>query len=496
MTSIRVEDAPQAIGEQEFLGALAPMRSAPVAEVAKAVAESRRRLVVLDDDPTGTQTVAGVPVLTTWSVEDLRWALLQDVTVFYVLTNTRSLSDEEAGVRVREVIANLVDAARLEDVEFVVASRSDSTLRGHYPVETDALSDALADVGVNVDGIVIVPAYIEAGRFTVDSVHWVRSPAGLIRAGESEFARDASFGYESSDLRDYVEEKTKGRWMAADVARITITDIRAGGADQVATILKTLTRRRPVVVDAASDDDLRVLALALMQAERFGSCLLYRVGPSFVRARAGIDARAALSVGEVSDIVQRDASENGVLGSPYGLVVVGSHVAQTTRQLERLRGLDGLSAFQLDVSQLLTPTSRARVIARAIDDVVARLESCDVVVETTRLVVRGDDASTSLAIARSVSTALVDVVRGVVGRRVPRWIVAKGGITSSDIATEALKIRRAWVRGPLLEGIISLWEPAPESAWTLPYVVFAGNVGSDEALCDVVLKLRGRDRCC
>ncbi len=157
-------------------------------------------------------------------MEDLRWALSQDIPAFFVLTSTRSLSDQDAGARVRQIADNLIDAARLERAEFVLASRSDSTLRGHFPLETDVLSDALARSGRNVDGVVIVPAYIEAGRFTVDSVHWVRSPEGLIRAGQSEFARDATFGYEASDLRDYVTEKTAGRWKASDVARITMEE--------------------------------------------------------------------------------------------------------------------------------------------------------------------------------------------------------------------------------------------------------------------------------
>ena len=492
VTSIRVEDGTRPVNELEFLDALVPARSVPVSEIASAVVTSKRFLVVLDDDPTGTQTVSGVPVLTTWSVEDLRWAFSQDVTAFYVLTNTRSLSDEDAGVRVREVAANVVGAARLEGVEFVVASRSDSTLRGHFPLETDVLSDTLAQAGLNIDGVVIVPAYIEAGRFTVDSVHWVRSAGGLVRAGESEFARDATFGYESSDLRDYVAEKTRGRWRATDVARITIEDIRLGGVERVTAVLESLSGGRPVVVDAASDDDLRVLALALMHAEQRGVRLLYRVGPSFVRARAGIEARGALSVEEVREITRCEA-RGAAPASAHGLVVVGSHVAQTTRQLQRLRALDGLAAFEIDVERLLNPTTRAGQIAEAIDDIVSNLGSTDVLVETSRTLVRSDDAETSLAIARSVSTALVEVVRGVLGRRVPCWIVAKGGITSSDIATEALKIRRAWVRGPLLNGIVSLWEPVPGSLWTLPYVVFAGNVGDDEALFEVVAKLRGRD---
>jgi uncharacterized protein YgbK (DUF1537 family) len=477
--------------ETVFLGGLPAIRRVSVDEVARVVDSSKRRLVVLDDDPTGTQTVAGVPVLTTWSAEDLRWALSQDVTAFYVLTNTRSLSGDDAEARNREIVENLVAAARAEGVDFAIASRSDSTLRGHFPLESDVLCEALAEVGDVVDAIVIVPAYIEAGRFTVDSVHWVRSPDGLIRAGESEFARDATFGYASSDLREYVEEKTRGRWQAADVGRITLSDIREGGVGTVVTILETLSGGHPVVVDAACDDDLRVLSLALLEAERSGKRFVYRVGPSFVRARAGLDARPALTAVEVDDIRRHGFNDTHDVVSPHGLIVVGSHVAQTTRQLERLREASVPNEVELDVGKLLLPNSRDETIADAIREVVEHLGRGDVVIETSRHVVHGDDAAASLAIARSVSAALVAVVQGVVARVVPNWIVAKGGITSSDIATEALQVRRAWIRGPLLDGIVSLWEPVPGSPWTMPYVVFAGNVGNDDALAEVVTKLRG-----
>lgn len=466
------------------------MRPKSAEEVARVVERSKRRLVVLDDDPTGTQTVAGVPVLTTWSVADLRWALSRDVLVFFVLTNTRSLSPKDTEARVREVTENLVEAARLERVDFAIASRSDSTLRGHYPLETDVLSDVLAACGKAVDAVVIVPAYVEAGRFTVDSLHWVRSPEGLVPAGASEFARDATFGYSSSDLCSYVEEKTHGRWAAADVARITLDAIRGGGVPAVTSVLEGLSGERPVVVDATCDDDLRVLALALDRAEQSGRRFVYRVGPSFVRARAGLASPSALSASDIAEVRGRSGVGQQTERSAHGLIVVGSHVAQTTRQLVRLRESVDLFDVELDVTTLLS-SARDEAIARAVEDVVAHLGQSEVILATSRDVVRGADPHQSLAIARRVSAALVSVVANVVARLAPAWIVAKGGITSSDMATEALGIRRAWVRGPLLDGIVSLWEPVTESPHPLPYVVFAGNVGSDDALAAVVTKLQG-----
>ena len=228
------------------------------------------RLVILDDDPTGTQTIADLPVLTSWSVADLQWALQQPTTGFFVLTNTRSLSADDAAALNRQVVDSLHQAASTEQVSYVIASRSDSTLRGYFPLETDVLAEELASRGTIVDGVIVCPAYVEPGRLTVDSVHWARTNDGMIPVSHSEFAKDASFGYRNSDLRDWVEEKTGGRIPRDQVARITLSDIRVGGPDRVLKILSGLRDGQPVVVDTAADADQQVVVVALLRAEAAG----------------------------------------------------------------------------------------------------------------------------------------------------------------------------------------------------------------------------------
>ena len=262
------------------------------------------RLVVLDDDPTGTQSVADLPVLTRWSVPDLQWALQQPTTAFFVLTNTRSLSEADAAERNQQIVRALAEASQLEgDVPYVIASRSDSTLRGYFPLETDVLTNELARLGTVIDGVVICPAYIEPGRVTVDSVHWMRTNDGMIPVAHGEFAKDASFGYQNSDLRDWVEEKTGGRIPRTGVATITLSDIREGGPDRVQEILDGLHDAQPVVVDAAEDADLQVVALALVRAEAAGKSFIYRTGPSFVRSRSGQEATPAVDASRLARIV-------------------------------------------------------------------------------------------------------------------------------------------------------------------------------------------------
>ena len=483
----------ETVAHDRVLAGFPDVRQVTAAEVAARAAASGRTLVVLDDDPTGTQSVAGIPILTEWTVADLRWAFAQPVPAFFVLTNTRSLTEDRAAARNREVVSAIVEAASLEHAGFVIASRSDSTLRGHYPLETDVIADELLSAGGHsIDGVVFAPAYIDAGRLTVNSVHWARTPDGLVPVGRSEFARDPAFGFRSSDLREYVEEKTRGRWKAADVRAITLADLRAGSLPALTATLMSLEGGAPVVADAAAEEDLRVLALAIMDAEAAGKTFLYRVGPSFVRACAGLEPRPALSAAEIAAIRGQGPGAGGPAAvSRNGLIVVGSHVGQTTRQLALLAGLDHLTHLELDVARALDETRRTAVTDALAGAAAEALTRSDVVVKTSRTVVTGADANANLAIAQAVSDALVTVVRSVVGQIRPAWILAKGGITSSEVATQGLGVRRAWVRGTLLPGMVSLWDPVDSRVPGTPYVVFAGNVGAEDSLAAVVTALRG-----
>ena len=459
--------------------------------------QAGRRLIVLDDDPTGTQSIADLPVLTSWSVEDLRWALQQPTTAFFVLTNTRSLSEADAVERNQQIVRALDEAAALENVPYVILSRSDSTLRGYYPVETDVLARELALTGTIVDGVIISPSYIEPGRVTVDSVLWMRTNDGMIPVAHSEFAKDASFGYYHSDLRDWVEEKTAGRISRDQVAAITLTDIRVGGPDRVQEILTGLTDGQPVVVDAADDADLQVVVLALVRTEATGKNFVYRTGPSFVRARSGQHATPPIDADRLVDILAHQTAGGYDDTRPtvaHGLIAVGSHVGLTTRQLNALRAAGHIIELELDVPTLLDPETHdahiTDIAAQAAELLQHNESGSDIVIRTSRTLITGTGATDSLVIARTVSAALVGTVRELVTRIRPAFVLAKGGITSSDTATEGLSIRRAWSRGTMLPGIVSMWEPVTGPAQGIPYIVFAGNVGEDDALATVVATLR------
>jgi uncharacterized protein YgbK (DUF1537 family) len=462
-------------------------------------AETPRVLVVLDDDPTGTQSVADLPVLTRWDVEDFIWAFGQSKPAVYVLTNTRSLDPAEAAARNEEVVRNALAAAGSpEELRLGFVSRSDSTLRGHYPLEPDVIAATVADVsGEKTDGVVLVPAFPDAGRVTIGGVHYMRGTgdaAGtLTPVSDTEFAKDATFGFATSVMADYVEEKSRGRFAADSVIVLDLNIIRAGAAAEsaadsatisanaIADAIEKATDSTPIVADIVTENDLRALSLGLEEAERRGKKLLYRVGPPFGRARIGQEIRTELSGAEA--YAGNTPSEAG------GLIVVGSHVGVTTRQLKALTEQHSAARIvEIDVEKLLGADSDAH-LDQTVHTVVEALRGGDVIVHTSRLLIKTDDPAESLRIARTVSTAVVAVVNRTLKTFPPRFVIAKGGITSSDVAAHGLEIRHAIVRGPMLPGIVSLWEPVDGPAKGIPYIVFAGNVGDDQSLADVTRKL-------
>jgi len=488
--------------EADVLAAFPAEVQIPAQLVADAVAASSatspRILVVLDDDPTGTQSVANLPVLTRWEVADFTWAFAHiaeshSQPAVYVLTNTRSLDPVEAAARNEEIVRN-AHAAAGSQLRLGFVSRSDSTLRGHYPLEPDVIAATVADVtGEATDGVVIVPAFPDAGRVTVGGVHYMRGTghdAGkLTPVAETEFAKDASFGFANSEMARYVEEKSQGRFQASDVIVLDLNIIRAGASAQdpaisakaIADAIEPATNSTPIVADIVTENDFRALALGLEEAERRGKKLLYRVGPPFVRGRIGQEIREALS-GE-------EAYEGNTPSTAGGLIVVGSHVGVTTRQLNALTAQHGAARIiEIDVEKLLASGAEA-YLDETVAAVVIALRNGDVIVHTSRLLIKTDDAAASLKIARTVSAAVVAIVNRTLKTFPPRFVIAKGGITSSDVAAHGLEIRHAIVRGPMLPGIVSLWEPVDGPAKGIPYIVFAGNVGDDESLAHVTRKL-------
>lgn len=461
------------LSKPEALAALPPPWPEDLRPKIRAMLASRpdHRLVVLDDDPTGTQTVHDIPVLTTWDTGALREEFARPGHCFYILTNSRSLPDAEARALCREIARNLRTAAG--PTPFTIVSRSDSTLRGHFPAETDVLQEELGPF----DATLLIPYFEDGGRLTIGDTHYVAEGDHLTPAAETAFARDAAFGYRHSNLRDWVEEKTRGRIRAHDVASISLDTLRLGGPGAVASQLRALPPGAVCILNAAAPPDLDVFVAGLLPVESDGARFLFRTAAQFVAARLGLDPHPLLTLKDL------DLPPAG-----GGLVVVGSHVPRTSQQLADLLARGDIHPIELSVPALLDPSRHDAAIDRAITEANAALaDGRDAVASTSREVLAGDSASDALRIGQRVSRALIAIVRGIEAR--PRFLIAKGGITSSDIATSGLGVTRAMVAGQILPGV-PVWRLGPETRFPgLCYVVFPGNVGGPTALTDTIHRL-------
>ena len=416
--------------------------------------EIRWKMVVLDDDPTGIQTVHGCLLITQWDEESIRQAFADEMPFFYILTNTRAMTREKAAAVIKEAMEMVIMVNRDFGCRLIIVSRSDSCLRGHFPLETDVMRDCLLSHGITVaPKTPFCPAFIEAGRVTIDGIHYLKEKGGhLIPISETEFARDNVFAYHTSVLHDYIQEK-------------------GANPDDY------------VIVNAQTYDELYAFAQHLI------SDILPQTSSVVIRSSSSLPK----AIAHCPDIPLLDKSILSPLTPHYSpltshpsplnppLFIVGSHVQKTTRQLECLLSEPGTCGIELDAQRILDDSESLMqetltVIQQVVD------EQLTPVVYTSRQEIRCADANQRQHLGQQVSDFLVDIVRRL--PYVPAYLVAKGGITSHDILTHGLHIKSARVLGQVVTSVPCVMTK------DFPYIIFPGNVGDDNSLREVYLKFR------
>jgi uncharacterized protein YgbK (DUF1537 family) len=433
------------------------------------------KIIVLDDDPTGSQTVHSCLLLTRWDVATLKQGLQDIAPLFFVLTNTRGMSATQAAELTREVCINLhaaLDELAAEGIKInpLLVSRSDSTLRGHYPVETDVIAEELGPF----DAHFMVPAFFEGGRKTIDSIHYLMVDGKAVPVHETEFARDSVFGYSHSYLPDYVEEKTGGRIKAEQVERFDLQAVRGDSLPRLLALQDNVC----CAVDAETQDDLDHFCSQLMQAAAQGKRFLFRSAASLLTALAQLPPQP----------VAAEKMCEYVRDNKAGAVIVGSHVKKTTQQLTRLLQQPGVAGIEIDVAKILS--ARARLL----EDIIATADDCHAknitpVIYTSRTELQFDDQQSRLAFGEQVSAFLMDVVRNLpvtIG-----FLISKGGITSNDVLSDGLALRTSRVVGQILAGCSVVRCPDDHPRYpNMPVVIFPGNVGDENALATALLRLQ------
>jgi len=438
------------------------------------IKKNKKKIVVLDDDPTGVQTVHDISVYTNWTKDSVRKGFDEENNLFYIMTNSRGFTAEETTKAHLEIAAVVDEVSKETGKEYIFISRSDSTLRGHYPLETEILAaEYEKNTGSIIDGEIMCPFFKEGGRFTIDNVHYVKYGDELIPANETEFARDKTFGYKAANMNDYIEEKTGGKFKADSVIGISLEDIHDVNIDKIEEQLMAVKDFNKIIVNAIDYVDVKVFCVAMYRAMAKGKVFMFRTAAGIVKVMGGVTDQPLLTR---EQMIVKD-TDNG------GIIVIGSHTDKTTRQMEALKAIDKIRFVELDASLVKDEAA----FAKAVDDCIKIEEECiaagqTVCVYTSRVLITADTGDKEDELRLSVKIS--DAVQSLVGRLsvVPSFVIAKGGITSSDVGTKALAVQKANVLGQIKPGI-PVWQTGPESKFPqTPYVIFPGNVGEDTTL--------------
>lgn len=466
-----------ALSYQDMLTRYAsPARQVCPQEIRALLLERRIRIVVIDDDPTGIQTVHGCLFLTEPNVAHITEALQDEEPFFYLLVNSRAMTEEDARKVVRQAVEAVLEANRTLHYNLLFISRSDSTLRGHFPAEPDTIRTVLAEQHLEpCFPLLFIPSFFEAGRMTIEGVHYMRNNEELIPVNETEFARDNVFGYQNARLTEYIVEKGRGTIRTEELMHITLTELRSTTPEAIASRLQQHAAARCISFDSLDYGDLGVLAKAILlqftpdKQEQYG---IIRSSSSLPKALSGIE-------------------EQGYVAAPtkgaQGVVVVGSHVKKSTEQLLALLASPHVAGIEIDVEAILNddPTLMQRTMQQAQTHYNAGIIP---VLYTSRKEVRCNDVAQRQALGIKISQFLVEAVRSLPFH--PDFLVSKGGITSHDILTHSLAVRMARVEGQAAAGIPTIRTDSKGPFPQMRYVIFPGNVGAVETLREVVERLR------
>lgn len=449
------------------------------------------KIVVFDDDPTGSQTLHGCPLLLRWDRATLRRGLAHPSPFLFLLANTRALDPLAAAERLRAICRELRPAlaaaqAAGELGQWLLVSRGDSTLRGHFPLEVDVLAEELGPF----DATLLAPAFLPGGRTTRDGVHLLQGQP----VHTTPFARDRLFGYRTSHLPAWVEEKSAGRIPAAAVQQISLAELdraAAGGLQQLCTRLAGLQGNPCVAVDAERPRQLAALGAAVREltapaaAERWGRPrrFLFQCAASLLNGLVALGEQPLDPAG-LAGLRRRDGG-----GRPLpGLVLVGSHVPLADAQLERLLAEPGCCGLELPVATLarvLEGPAPQELLASLENQWAERLEEFLADGRTPVLFTsRGELPCRHAAERRRLGLALAGLMARLAARPAPRlgYLISKGGITSHTLLADGLDLALVALQGQLLPGLSLVLTPAEAAVPRLPVVTFPGNLGDADTL--------------
>ena len=449
------------------------------------------KVIVIDDDPTGSQTVNNCLLLLKWDYSTLLKGFESKSNLFFILANTRSLSENNAKLRLEEICKSLkeVISKRLyKEEEFVFVSRGDSTLRGHNFLEPKIINDCLGPF----DATFHIPAFIEGKRLTINGEHFIDN----IPVSQTIFAKDKIFGYETSNIKELLFLKSRSQINLNDIQNLKLSELKVLESKDNNIIfnkLKNLNNNTHLIVDVENYSHLKKFSLAIKKLSKQKK-FLFRTAASFVSSISGVIDNPQKPI-FYSDLRRKNSKKNFL----PGFLVIGSYVELTTIQLEKLLEISDCVPIELDVFKFLRISklkNNQDKLALFKNSLLIEIRSIlkkgnSPVLFTSRKEIYLDNKNEQVNFYNYLASFIAEFVADL--KNEIGYLVSKGGITTNVILSDGLKANNVYLHGQIVTGI-SLLTFKLENDDNLPIVTFPGNIGNDNSLVRVWSILENKNK--
>jgi len=440
------------------------------------------KIIIFDDDPTGSQTVYGCPLLLNWDQYCLEKAFKHPSQLIFILANTRSLSSTLADKKIREICSSLkkffLRKGYSKDDYFYI-SRGDSTLRGHGVLEPATLDEELGPFHATFH----IPAFFEGGRTTEYGIHYLNGkPVHM-----TDFGRDKIFGFSTSNLAQWIEDKSGGKIQVENILHLEINQLdmaleNQDGFEFLLSFLSELENNVSVVVDAKLPQHLEILARAIKiisKEKRF----LFRTAASFINSLSGLPPNPK----STSELVSLK-SKNVDFEYKPGLIMVGSHVQLATDQLEILLKENACQGLEISVSKLAEILVLEECQQFILELECILLSKIETILDNKKVPVlyttREERQFPSDSERMYFGLALAEFMAILVGKITNKlgYIISKGGITTQLLLKKGLNLNQVTLKGQILPGLSIVQSNSDHTQ--LPVITFPGNLGNDLTLLE------------
>ncbi len=437
------------------------------------------KIIIIDDDPTGSQTVNDCNLILRWDYETLLKGLKDSSNLLFILANTRSLSKEDVKIRLKEIcsaLREIMNNSSFAEEDFVLISRGDSTLRGHNFLEPDIINELLGPF----DATFYIPAFIEGNRTTVNGNHFVDN----IPINKTIFSKDKIFGFNTSNIKELLCEQSNYQLDFNNIENICIKDFEALETNQPSKLfmrIEKLKNNKKVIVDImdySQLDKFSSIVRSLLKKKKF----LFRSAASFISSLSNVKRTQKDHI-YFSQLRRKNNSDKAM----KGLIVVGSYVELTTRQLNKVLEISLCKPIEVNVFKLyeffkigdnLNINSLKKLILNSIRQNLIR-ESIPVLY-TSREIISPIDKNDLIQFQLFLSAFIAEIVSAI--KNEIGYLISKGGITTNTIISEGLEAESVYLEGQILPGISLVTFNLLKQKGKLPIVTFPGNIGNKMSL--------------